>query len=127
MPAARKRSTASDCPTRAFGDASANHATALAGLNAARYGHRRGAPVPILFVCEDNGIGISVDTPRRWIERSFGDLPHLRYVRAAGELDEIYVDFTSLAGATPAQTCGKSGASTRIRWSARRRAGSARG
>ena len=29
-----------------FGDASANHATALAGLNTARYVHRRGSPLP---------------------------------------------------------------------------------
>jgi 2-oxoisovalerate dehydrogenase E1 component len=73
-----------------FGDASANHATALAGINAARYSHRRGSPIPILFVCEDNGIGISVETPRRWIRSSFGDLMHLRYVYAAGELDELW-------------------------------------
>ncbi|MGI9629193.1 MAG: thiamine pyrophosphate-dependent enzyme [Longimicrobiales bacterium] len=73
-----------------FGDASANHATALAGLNAARYGLRRGNPVPILFVCEDNGIGISVDTPGRWIEDSFGTLPHLRYIKAEGPLDEVW-------------------------------------
>lgn len=73
-----------------FGDASANHATALAGLNAARYGLRRGNPVPILFVCEDNGIGISVDTPNRWIEDSFGRLPHLRYVPARGSLDRLW-------------------------------------
>jgi 2-oxoisovalerate dehydrogenase E1 component len=45
-----------------------NHATALAGLNAARYVHRRGLPMPIVFLCEDNGIGISVETPPRWIE-----------------------------------------------------------
>src|SRR6185436_12652277 len=31
-----------------FGDASTNHATALAGLNAARYMHKAGAPCPIL-------------------------------------------------------------------------------
>ena len=73
-----------------FGDASANHATALAGINAARYSHRRGSPVPILFLCEDNGIGISVDTPRRWISSSFSGLPHLEYVHAAGELDEVW-------------------------------------
>ena len=29
-----------------FGDASANHATALTGINAARYAHRRGSPMP---------------------------------------------------------------------------------
>ncbi len=73
-----------------FGDASANHASALAGINSARYAHRRGNPVPILFVCEDNGIGISVETPRRWIHDAFGDLAHLRYVEADGELDDVH-------------------------------------
>ena len=73
-----------------FGDASANHATALAGINAARYAWRRGNRVPLLLVCEDNGIGISVDTPRRWIEQSFSGLPHLRYVRARGDLDAVW-------------------------------------
>ena len=73
-----------------FGDASSNHATALAGINAARYSRRRGSPVPVLFVCEDNGIGISVDTPRHWVARNFGALPHLDYVHAVGELDEIH-------------------------------------
>src|SRR3712207_4824135 len=73
-----------------FGDASANHATALAGINAARYAQRRGSRVPILFVCEDNGVGISVDTPPRWIERSFSGLPHLHYVEASGDLDAVW-------------------------------------
>jgi 2-oxoisovalerate dehydrogenase E1 component len=73
-----------------FGDGSVNHATALAGLNAARYARRRGAAVPILFVCEDNGIGISVDTPQRWVERSVAGLPHLRYVAVRGDLDEVW-------------------------------------
>ena len=75
-----------------FGDASANHATALSGLNAARYGLRRGNPLPILFVCEDNGIGISVDTPKRWIEDSFSGLPHLRYVHAEGDMSQVWTD-----------------------------------
>ncbi len=73
-----------------FGDASANHATALSGINAARYARRRGNPVPIVFLCEDNGIGISVDTPSRWIADSFGHLPGLHYVHAAGSLDAIW-------------------------------------
>ena len=75
-----------------FGDASANHASALAGINAARYAQRRGAHAPIVFVCEDNGIGISVDTPKRWIEGSFGNLPHLRYVRPTGPIDQIWTE-----------------------------------
>ncbi|MGI9018814.1 MAG: thiamine pyrophosphate-dependent enzyme [Euzebya sp.] len=73
-----------------FGDASANHASALAGINAARYAQRRGARAPIVFVCEDNGLGISVDTPKRWIQGSFGSLPHLRYVHAGGHVDEVW-------------------------------------
>ncbi len=79
-----------------FGDASANHASALAGINAARWTHRLGGAVPILFVCEDNGIGISVETPRRWIQDTFSQLSHLEYLRAAGDLDEI---FETAAGA----------------------------
>jgi 2-oxoisovalerate dehydrogenase E1 component len=73
-----------------FGDASVNHATALAGINAARYAFRLGSGVPILFVCEDNGLGISVRTPRGWIASSFKGLPHLEYVHAAGEIDQIW-------------------------------------
>ena len=73
-----------------FGDASANHATALSGINAARYGLRRGNPMPILFVCEDNGIGISVETPQRWISETFGALRYLRYFEAEGEVDDVW-------------------------------------
>ncbi|HEY7526229.1 MAG TPA: thiamine pyrophosphate-dependent enzyme, partial [Candidatus Limnocylindria bacterium] len=73
-----------------FGDASANHATALAAFNTARYAVRIGLPMPILFVCEDNGTGISVPTPQGWIADTFGHQPHLRYVPAAGELDEVW-------------------------------------
>ncbi len=73
-----------------FGDASANHATALAGFNAARYAVRRGGSAPILFLCEDNGIGISVETPRNWIHDSFSNQPYLKYFEAAGEMDEVW-------------------------------------
>ncbi|MCK6445358.1 MAG: thiamine pyrophosphate-dependent enzyme [Planctomycetes bacterium] len=73
-----------------FGDASFNHATALAGIHSARWAKRRGAPVPVLWVCEDNGIGISVETPKGWIADTAARLPYLDYFHAAGELDEIY-------------------------------------
>jgi 2-oxoisovalerate dehydrogenase E1 component len=73
-----------------LGDASVNHATALSGINAARYTVRRGGPAPILFLCEDNGIGISVETPPNWIRDSFNDLPHLKYFEAEGTIDEIW-------------------------------------
>ena len=57
-----------------FGDASANHSTAQGAINAARYTAHQGLPLPLLFVCEDNGWGISVPTPSRWIETAFGDI-----------------------------------------------------
>jgi 2-oxoisovalerate dehydrogenase E1 component len=75
--------------TCTFGDASANHATAQAGITAARYARRRGLGAPVLFVCEDNGLGISVPTPSRWIAETFGNVRHLHYVRAEGELDTV--------------------------------------
>ncbi|WP_433500653.1 thiamine pyrophosphate-dependent enzyme [Sphaerimonospora sp. CA-214678] len=53
-----------------FGDASVNHASALTGLNAAAYSRFRGLRMPVLFVCEDNGIGISVKTPPGWVEQA---------------------------------------------------------
>jgi len=73
-----------------FGDASANHATAQSAFNAARYIKKRGGPLPILFLCEDNGIGISVDTPQGWIAESFSNRTQLEYFRAEGEYDEMW-------------------------------------
>ncbi|MBI2815174.1 MAG: MFS transporter [Opitutae bacterium] len=73
-----------------FGDASANHATALTGINAARYAVRRGGDAPIVFLCEDNGIGISVETPANWIHDNFSRQPHLAYFEAGGTMDEIW-------------------------------------
>ncbi len=67
-----------------FGDASANHSTAVGAINAAVNTAYRGIPTPLLFVCEDNGIGISTKTPRGWIERGLGDRDGLEYVAADG-------------------------------------------
>jgi 2-oxoisovalerate dehydrogenase E1 component len=71
-----------------FGDASLNHASSLAAFNAARWAHRVGAPMPLLFVCEDNGIGISVETPQGWVATTAASLPGVSYVPATGELNE---------------------------------------
>lgn len=65
-----------------FGDASANHASALSALNTAGYVSYQGLPLPLLFVCEDNGLGISVRTPRGWVESSRH--PRLEYFAADG-------------------------------------------
>lgn len=67
-----------------FGDASTNHATALAGFNAAQWAAYQRLPVPVLFVCEDNDIGISVRTPAGWIEQNFSRREGLDYFAADG-------------------------------------------
>ncbi len=67
-----------------FGDASANHSTAAGAINNAALSGYRGLPLPLLLVCEDNGIGISVPTPDGWIEAAYGNRPGLHYLRADG-------------------------------------------
>ncbi len=74
-----------------FGDASANHSTAQGAFNTAAWTSYQNVPLPMLFVCEDNGIGISVKTPAGWIEASFANRPGLRYFHCNG-LD-IYETF----------------------------------
>ncbi|HXV01814.1 MAG TPA: thiamine pyrophosphate-dependent enzyme, partial [Caulobacteraceae bacterium] len=67
-----------------FGDASANHSTAQGAINAASWTAWQGGPMPIVFVCEDNGIGISVRTPRGWIEAAFANRPAVKYMACDG-------------------------------------------
>ncbi len=67
-----------------FGDASASHSTAAGAVNAACHTSYQGIPVPLLLVCEDNGIGISVATPRGWVAAAYRDRPGLRYLAADG-------------------------------------------
>jgi 2-oxoisovalerate dehydrogenase E1 component len=67
-----------------FGDASVNHSTALGAISAAARSVYQQVACPILFVCEDNGLGISVNTPRGWIEDAFGPRPGVKYFRANG-------------------------------------------
>lgn len=62
-----------------FGDASANHSTAQGAFNTAQWTSFQSIPLPLLFVCEDNGIGISVKTPTGWIRQSFQHRPGLKY------------------------------------------------
>jgi 2-oxoisovalerate dehydrogenase E1 component len=74
-----------------FGDASINHSTAAGAINAAGYCHYQGLPLPLLLVCEDNGLGISVPTPRGWVAAALGSLPQVRYFAADGaDLAEVY-------------------------------------
>lgn len=67
-----------------FGDASANHSTSTGAINTALHCAHQRLPLPLLFVCEDNGLGISVRTPGGWIESAYGSRPHLRYESVDG-------------------------------------------
>ncbi|WP_435874235.1 thiamine pyrophosphate-dependent enzyme [Nocardia fluminea] len=67
-----------------FGDASANHSTAVGAINAALHAAHQGVPMPLVLVCEDNGLGISVPTAPDWIERAYGPRPGLTYLAADG-------------------------------------------
>jgi len=67
-----------------FGDASVNHATAAAAINAAGWFERSGVPVPLLLVCEDNGLGVSVPSPDGWVADALRSRPGLRYTSADG-------------------------------------------
>ncbi|KXF50372.1 MFS transporter [Rhodococcus sp. SC4] len=67
-----------------FGDASANHSTAVGAINAAIHAAYQGVPLPLLFVCEDNGIGISTKTPVGWIGSNYESRAGLEYFAADG-------------------------------------------
>ena len=67
-----------------FGDASSNHSTACGAFNTAALADHQNLPCPVLFVCEDNGLGISVRTPRGWVAARFSNDPGIKYFGANG-------------------------------------------
>ncbi|KFN47168.1 thiamine pyrophosphate-dependent enzyme [Arenimonas metalli] len=67
-----------------FGDASSNHASAQTAFNTAQWTAYQKLPAPVLYVCEDNGIGISVKTPGGWIANAFRNREGLDYFYADG-------------------------------------------
>src|SRR4051794_6261589 len=67
-----------------FGDASANHAAATAALNAAGWFEHSGVRLPLLLVCEDNRLGISVPSPDGWTAATLKSRPGVRYTSADG-------------------------------------------
>jgi 2-oxoisovalerate dehydrogenase E1 component len=89
-----------------FGDASANHSTATGAINTALNTAHQHLPVPILLVCEDNGLGISVRTPPGWVEHAYGSRPGLTYLAADG-FDVATTYDTALAAAELARASRK--------------------
>ncbi|WP_395640482.1 thiamine pyrophosphate-dependent enzyme [Pseudolysinimonas sp.] len=99
IPHAAKLGVASAWPRDAisvasFGDASVNHSTAVGAINSALQMSYRGVPLPLLLICEDNGIGISTPTPDGWVERMYAGRPGLDYVHVDGGDAEAVVEAT---------------------------------
>lgn len=62
-----------------FGDGSINHSTWLGAVNAAGWAVHQCLRLPLLLVCEDNGLGLSVRTPPGWVKARLSALPHVAY------------------------------------------------
>jgi 2-oxoisovalerate dehydrogenase E1 component len=67
-----------------FGDASLNHASAQAAINSAQWIAHQGYPLPIIFLCEDNGFGISVPTPDDWVYANMAARKEIHYIAVDG-------------------------------------------
>ncbi|NVK22783.1 MAG: MFS transporter [Kangiellaceae bacterium] len=75
-----------------FGDASFNHATSQSAFNTAQYLAYKGEPLPLVFICEDNGIGISVSTPENWVENNVKNRHSIEYIQCNGlHLPDVYL------------------------------------
>lgn len=73
-----------------FGDASLNHSTAQGALNAASWVSQT-IPLPLVWICEDNGIGISVPTPHNWIKQNVESRHNLTYIACDGRnIADVY-------------------------------------
>ncbi|RMF14941.1 MAG: MFS transporter, partial [Gammaproteobacteria bacterium] len=74
-----------------FGDASLNHSTAQGALNTAAWTAWQKLPMPIVFICEDNGLGISTPTPDGWVAASARSRPAFHYLNCDGrDLIDVY-------------------------------------
>jgi 2-oxoisovalerate dehydrogenase E1 component len=75
-----------------FGDASLNHSTAVGAINGALWARHQTLPLPLLMVCEDNQIGISVKTPQGWVASQYANRQGLKYFHADGRnLEDAYL------------------------------------
>lgn len=67
-----------------FGDASINHASAQTTFNAASKLTDSCYPLPLIFICEDNGLGISVKTPAHWVAKAIQGHANIAYIPVDG-------------------------------------------
>lgn len=67
-----------------FGDGSVNRASALAALNAVSWATDQGVPLPLLLVCEDNGIAGATRSQPGWVRSVLDGRAGLEYLPADG-------------------------------------------
>lgn len=67
-----------------FGDASSNHSTTQGAINSTAWAAYQSIPMPIVYICEDNGIGISTATPEGWIAANYQNREGLVYLYCDG-------------------------------------------
>ena len=67
-----------------FGDASFNHSTAQGAINAAAWAAYQNVPLPLILLCEDNGLGVSTPTPKDWIRANMAQRPAIHYLECDG-------------------------------------------
>ncbi len=67
-----------------FGDASVNHSTAQGAINAAAWTAYQNVPMPLILLCEDNGLGVSTPTPKDWIAANMRGRPAIHYLPCDG-------------------------------------------
>ncbi len=89
-----------------FGDASLNHSTAQGALNSAGWTAWQNAPLPLIFLCQDNGIGISTKSPSGWVGAVLQSRPGLSYMTCDG-LDVADTFATARAAADQARRLRK--------------------
>jgi 2-oxoisovalerate dehydrogenase E1 component len=87
-----------------FGDGAANHSTVAGAVNSACWAARQGVPMPLLLICEDNGLGLSMPTPPGWIRAQYGAREGLRYLYADTAGDPLEVLEISRQAAEIART-----------------------
>jgi len=67
-----------------FGDASSNHSTTQGAINSTAWAAYQSIPMPIVYICEDNGIGISTSTPKGWIAANYQHRAGIHYLYCDG-------------------------------------------
>lgn len=67
-----------------FGDASFNHSTAQGTLNTCQWLMHQHMPLPVVWICEDNALGISVPTPPKWVQEAMNGRSNIHYLSCDG-------------------------------------------